>query len=122
MALLAASGVDVVLVIATDGELGATPGEVSADTLSEHRRVETDPAASALGIAPVSFLGCRDSGMPGDPANDAPESFFSADTDVAAAMVADILRLHDAEAIVVYDAGGIYGHPDHVQVHRVGVR
>jgi LmbE family N-acetylglucosaminyl deacetylase len=122
MARLAALGASVVLVIATDGELGAVSGELSTDSLPDHRRAETEAAAAALGVAHVSFLGFRDSGLPGDPANDAPGSFFSSDTDDAAGMVADILRLHDAEAIVVYDAGGIYGHPDHVQVHRVGVR
>jgi LmbE family N-acetylglucosaminyl deacetylase len=122
MARLAARDVTVVLVIATDGELGAVSGELEPGSLPDRRRAETEAAAAALGVAHVSFLGFRDSGLPGDPANDAPGSFFSSDTDDAAGMVADILRLHDAEAIVVYDAGGIYGHPDHVQVHRVGVR
>jgi LmbE family N-acetylglucosaminyl deacetylase len=122
MALLAARGIRVVLVVATAGELGAATGPLDPTTLPGHRRVETDAAAAVLGIARVAFLGYRDSGLPGDPANDAPGSFFSADTEQVAGEVAAILREEAASAVVVYDAGGIYGHPDHVQVHRVGVR
>jgi LmbE family N-acetylglucosaminyl deacetylase len=122
MALLAERGVRVVLVVATAGELGAATGPLDPASLPGHRRVETDAAAAALGIARVSFLGYRDSGLPGDPANDATGSFFSADTEQVAGEVAAILREESASAVVVYDAGGIYGHPDHVQVHRVGVR
>jgi LmbE family N-acetylglucosaminyl deacetylase len=122
MARLAAAGVRVVLVVATAGELGATPDAGEHDRLPEHRRAETDAAAAELGIARVAFLGYRDSGLPGDPANDAPGSFFSADTEAVALEVAALLVEEAASAVVVYDAGGIYGHPDHVQVHRVGVR
>jgi LmbE family N-acetylglucosaminyl deacetylase len=122
MARLAADGARVVLIVATAGELGATRGEVGATKLPEQRRTETKAAADELGIARVAFLGYLDSGLPGDPANDAPGSFFAADTEAVALEVAAILADEDATAIVVYDAGGIYGHPDHVQVHRVGVR
>jgi LmbE family N-acetylglucosaminyl deacetylase len=122
MARLAAGGVRVVLVVATAGELGATREAVGADALPRHRRRETDEAALELGIARVAFLGYQDSGLPGDPANDAPGSFFAADTEAVALEVATILAEEAAESVVVYDAGGIYGHPDHVQVHRVGVR
>jgi LmbE family N-acetylglucosaminyl deacetylase len=122
MARLAATGVRVVLIVATAGELGATPHVEEPTELPLHRRAETDAAAEELGIARVAFLGYRDSGLPGDPANDAPGSFFVADTEAVALEVAEILVEEHADSIVVYDAGGIYGHPDHVQVHRVGVR
>ena len=122
MARLAADGVRVVLVVATAGELGATRETLGAHALPGHRRAETDEAAVELGIARVAFLGYQDSGLPGDPANDAPGSFFAADTEAVALELAAILAEESAEAVVVYDAGGIYGHPDHVQVHRVGVR
>jgi LmbE family N-acetylglucosaminyl deacetylase len=122
MARLATAGVRVVLIVATAGELGATRGSLEPDALPDHRRSETDAAAEELGVARVAFLGYRDSGLPGDPANDAPGSFFAADTEAVALEVAAILTEEAASAVVVYDAGGIYGHPDHVQVHRVGVR
>src|SRR4051812_38137667 len=76
MARLSALGVRVVLVLATAGELGATREVVTSDDLPDHRRAETEAAAEELGIAHVAYLGYRDSGMPGDPANDAPGSFF----------------------------------------------
>jgi LmbE family N-acetylglucosaminyl deacetylase len=122
MALLAAAGRRVVLIVATAGELGATREVLGVEALPGHRRAETDVAAEELGVARVAFLGYQDSGLPGDPANDAPGSFFAADTEAVALEVAAILLAEEAEAVVVYDAGGIYGHPDHVQVHRVGVR
>ena len=60
--------------------------------------------------------------MDGTPTNDAPGSFWSADVDEAAARLAAILEREDAEVLTIYDERGGYGHPDHVQVHRVGVR
>jgi LmbE family N-acetylglucosaminyl deacetylase len=122
IAALVTRGVRVVVVLATAGELGEARGDLVAAALPDRRTIETGAAAALLGVARVEFLGYRDSGLPGDPANDAPGSFFAADTEEAAARVAAVLTEEDATAIVVYDAGGIYGHPDHVQVHRVGVR
>jgi LmbE family N-acetylglucosaminyl deacetylase len=124
MARAAAEGKRVVLVVATRGELGEvddgflSPGE----SLGERRVVETERAAEALGVARVEFLGYTDSGMMGEPTNDAPGSFWSADVDEAAARLAAILRQEDADVLTIYDDHGGYGHPDHVQVHRVGVR
>jgi LmbE family N-acetylglucosaminyl deacetylase len=70
----------------------------------------------------VEFLGFVDSGMMGTDTNGAPGSFWSADIDEAAARLAAILREEQAHVLTVYDAHGTYGHPDHIQVHRVGVR
>ena len=61
-------------------------------------------------------------GMAGEPTNDAPGSFASADIDEAAARLARILEDEHADVLTVYDENGNYGHPDHIQVHRVGVR
>ena len=93
MARAAAEGHRVVLVVATRGELGEVddgfldPGE----TLAERRVVETGRAAEALGVARVEFLGYTDSGMDGEPTNDAQGSFWSADLDEAAGRLAAIL-------------------------------
>jgi LmbE family N-acetylglucosaminyl deacetylase len=111
MALLAERGERVVLVVATRGELGG-PDRVE----------ETCRAAELLGVHRVEFLRWRDSGMAGEPANDAPEAFARADVDEAADDLARVLRDEQAVALVGYDDHGIYGHPDHVQVHRVGRR
>ncbi len=83
---------------------------------------ETRRAADILGVARLEFLGYEDSGMLGDRANTAPGAFWSSDTEQAAADLAGVLSDEDAEAVVVYDQHGIYGHPDHVKVHQVGVR
>jgi LmbE family N-acetylglucosaminyl deacetylase len=70
----------------------------------------------------VEFLGYRDSGMVGTATNDHPEAFCRADLDDAAERLAGILREEAADVVTVYDENGVYGHPDPVQVHRVGVR
>ncbi|QGG96824.1 PIG-L family deacetylase [Actinomarinicola tropica] len=124
MALLAAAGHRVVHVVATGGELGlAPPGlDMAATEVGRHRREETEAAAEILGIGRLEWLGFADSGMAGDPANHAPGSFWAADLEEAAERLALILREESADALVAYDDVGIYHHPDHVQVHRVGHR
>jgi LmbE family N-acetylglucosaminyl deacetylase len=123
MALLAEAGHRVVLVIATGGELGESPaGQASAAALAAQREAETSAAARLLGVARVAWLGYHDSGMAGDAANGAAGSFWSADVGAASKELAALLTEERAGAVVVYDEFGIYGHPDHVQVHRVGRR
>lgn len=123
MVRLAAAGHRVVLVVATGGELGATPDGVAAPpVVAQRRTAETLAAARLLGIERVIWLGYHDSGMAGDAANVAPGSFWSADVGVASERLAAVLVEEAAGAVVVYDQDGIYGHPDHVQVHRVGCR
>ncbi len=123
MARLAAAGWRVVLVVATGGELGAAPDwTLDVRGLGEHRRAETNRAAELLGVQRVEFLGYRDSGMPGSPGNVAPGSLCTADEEEVAARVAGILSEEAATAAVFYDECGIYGHPDHVKVHEIGMR
>lgn len=124
MAKAAAGGHRVVLVVATRGELGEVDegflreGEILADRRAE----ETHRAAEALGVARVEFLGYHDSGMMGEPTNDEPGCFWKGDVDEAAARLTAILEEEGADVLTCYDDHGNYGHPDHIQVHRVGVR
>ena len=124
MVKAAREGRRVVLVVATKGEHGEVvdgyldPGE----QLWERREKETHAAADILGVSRVEFLGYVDSGMIGTPENEAPESFWQADVEEAAQKLAAILREEDAAFLTVYDENGVYGHPDHIQVYRVGVR
>lgn len=120
MAAASAAGHRVVLVLATDGALG-TP-VAGGSPLVEVRRAEALAAAKILGAARVEFLGYRDSGEVGDPGNDDPRCFWRADVDEAADRLAGILRDEGAEALTIYDPTGVTGHPDHLQVHRVGIR
>jgi LmbE family N-acetylglucosaminyl deacetylase len=123
MARASADGHRVVLVIATKGELGERPDDLGSDGDLAARRVEeTHAAAEILGVHRVEFLGFHDSGMAGDSANEAVHAFFQADIDEAAGRLAHILDEESADVLTVYDANGSYGHPDHIQVHRVGIR
>ena len=124
LARAAAAGHRVVLVIATRGERGEpTPGVLAeGEALWERRLAETFESARILGVQRVEFLGYVDSGMMGEPSNDSPYSFWTADVDHAADRLAAILREEDADVLTIYDDHGGYGHPDHIQVHRVGLR
>ena len=124
MAKAAADGHRVVLVVATKGEEGEVPeGYLDpGEELWERRMQETHAAAELLGVERVECLGYRDSGMMGRPENDAPGSFWRADVDEAASRVAAILDEEHADVLTAYDENGVYGHPDHIQVHRVGIR
>lgn len=118
------AGHRVVLVCATRGEQGEPVEGVLADgeALWERRVVETAASAAILGAEPPHFLGYEDSGMIGEPENDNPKCFWQADVDEAAERLAEILRSVDADVLTIYDHHGNYGHPDHIQVHRVGRR
>jgi len=123
MAKMAAEGHRVVLVTATRGELGELPvdGLAPGETLVDRRGAELEAACRILGVARQAYLGYLDSGMAGEPTNDRPGCFASADIDEAAARLAAILDEEAAQVVVAYDEHGGYGHPDHIQVHRVGM-
>jgi LmbE family N-acetylglucosaminyl deacetylase len=120
----AAAGHRVVLVTATRGELGECPEGLLSDgeELWERRIKELEAAARVLGVARGEFLGYRDSGMIGTPGNDDPSCFWQADVEEAAQRLAAILQEEQADVLTTYDGNGAYGHPDHIQVHRVGIR
>lgn len=116
-------GHGVVIVMATDGRHGETPVDLAqTETLVDRRRSETEASARVLGAREVRWLGYHDSGMTGWPQNQHPEAFMSADVDQAASQLADILEEVGADVLTCYDWHGGYGHPDHIQVHRVGHR
>ena len=124
MARARAEGHRVVLVIATKGECSTDGHEVlnPGETLAERRMAEQLEAARVLGVDRLEYLGYHDSGMAGEQTNNAPEAFAQADIEEAAGRLARILREEDADVLTIYDDHGGYGHPDHIQVHRVGAR
>ncbi|MFN8052952.1 MAG: PIG-L family deacetylase [Acidimicrobiales bacterium] len=124
MAKASAAGHRVVLVIATRGELGEVPEGFldPGEPLGLRRITETFASAKELGVDRVEFLGYVDSGMIDTPGNDFPYSFWQADVEAAASRLASILRDEAADVLTIYDDNGGYGHPDHIQVHRVGSR
>jgi LmbE family N-acetylglucosaminyl deacetylase len=124
MARLADQGHRVILVTATRGELGEVPDGLLADgeTLTERRTDELAAACRILGVWRQAFLDFLDSGMAGEESNLRPGSFAAADIDEAAGALARILVEEQADVLVTYDEHGNYGHPDHIQVHVVGMR
>jgi len=133
MAKYAAEGAAVTLVTCTLGELGEViPPDLAylaADKdggLGEYRIGELAAACAELGVTDHRFLGgagrWRDSGMMGEPTNDDPRCFWRADVEEAAAALLDVVRDVRPQVIVSYDANGFYGHPDHIQAHRVAMR
>jgi N-acetyl-1-D-myo-inositol-2-amino-2-deoxy-alpha-D-glucopyranoside deacetylase len=133
MAKYAAEGAGVTLVTCTLGELGEIiPPELAhlaADAdggLGEYRIGELAAACEALGVTDHRFLGgpgrWRDSGMMGLPSNDAPDCFWQADVDEAAGDLLTVIREVRPQVLVSYDDNGFYGHPDHIQAHRVAWR
>lgn len=133
MAKYAAEGARVTLVTCTLGELGEVIPEdlahLAADRenrLGEYRTGELAAACQALGVTDHRFLGgpgrWRDSGMMGLPSNGEPASFWQADVDEAARELVAIIREVRPQVVVSYDDNGFYGHPDHIQAHRVARR
>lgn len=124
MARMADEGHRVVLVVATSGEEGEpVPGVLATgESLGDRRVAELAEAAEILGVERLVNLGYRDSGMVGEDANGHPDCFWRADVDEAAAYLASALADEAPDVLVVYDPDGGYGHPDHIQVHRVGHR
>jgi N-acetyl-1-D-myo-inositol-2-amino-2-deoxy-alpha-D-glucopyranoside deacetylase len=130
MARYAAAGAQVTLITCTLGELGEIiPPQLqhlTPDELGEYRIGELKAACAELGVEDHRFLGgagrYRDSGMMGTAGNEDPRCFWQADVDAAAAQLAEVIREVDPQAIVTYDANGFYGHPDHIQAHRVAWR
>jgi N-acetyl-1-D-myo-inositol-2-amino-2-deoxy-alpha-D-glucopyranoside deacetylase len=133
MAKYAAEGAHVTLVTCTLGELGEViPPELAylawdADGgLGQYRIGELEAACAALGVTDHRFLGgpgrWRDSGMMGEPTNDDAGCFWQADLDEAAGELMRVIEDVRPQVIVTYDDRGFYGHPDHIQAHRVAWR
>jgi LmbE family N-acetylglucosaminyl deacetylase len=125
LAAYAAQGIRTVLVTCTNGELGdaptAKPGDddhVTADVVAMRLR-ELEDSCAVLGISHLELLGYHDSGMMGWPQNDAEGSFWSTPVDQAAAPLVALMEQYQPDVVVTYDDFGFYGHPDHIQAHRI---
>ena len=133
MAKYVAEGAHVTLVTCTLGEEGeVVPRRLAhlaashEDTLGAHRQGELATAMSRLGVVDHRLLGgpgrFRDSGMFETPPNLLPRSFWRTPVEEAAAELAVILREVRPQVLVTYGPDGGYGHPDHIQAHRVAMR
>ena len=130
MAKYAAEGAHVTLVTCTLGEEGEVLvpelGYLAAhekDELGAHRRIELSEALALLGVSDHEYLGgvgrYRDSGMMGLETNLRENCFWQADLLEAATGLVATIRRTRPQVVVTYDDFGQYGHPDHIQAHRV---
>lgn len=119
------AGIQTVVVTATDGAEGEIHNYEDPESikplLAEVRAAEIADALSILGVGHHEFLGYRDSGMMGTDANSHPDSFWNADFMEATGRLVRLIRLYQPEVVTVYDPFGGYGHPDHINVHRIGL-
>ena len=134
MALYADRGAQVTLITCTRGEEGevlvpelAHLASSQQDLLGQHRETELALAMKALGISDYRFLGApaakfRDSGMMGTDPNNRPDVFWQADLDSAAQLLVKVIEEVKPQILITYDEFGGYGHPDHIQAHRVAMR
>lgn len=123
LARYAASGARCHLICATGGEEGTVDEGllVGYASIAERRAAELACAAAALGLAGVTTLGYRDSGMPGAPANSHPEALAAQPVDAVAARVCAEIRRLRPQVVVTFDPIGGYRHPDHIAIHHATV-
>jgi N-acetyl-1-D-myo-inositol-2-amino-2-deoxy-alpha-D-glucopyranoside deacetylase len=134
MAHYVSRGAQVTLITCTRGEEGeilvpelAHLASDREDRLGPQREVELAEAMAHLGVSDHRFLGApdrsfRDSGMMGMPTNERPDCFWRADVDDAARLLAAVIDEVRPHVLLTYDDFGGYGHPDHIQAHRVAMR
>lgn len=120
----AAEGVRTVLVTATLGDEGEIhdPDLDEAEArprLAAIREAELRRAVAILGVSDLELLGYRDSGMVDTPANADPSNFHNADPEEALGRMVRLIRHYRPQVLVTYNEDGGYGHPDHLQCHRV---
>ena len=124
LALYALRGVKVYCVCSTGGEEGTVDPQLMKGyaTIADLRSDELKCAAKALGLADVIFLGYRDSGMRGSQSNKHPNCLAMAPLEEVSGKMVKIIRELKPDVIVTHDAGGDYGHPDHIATHNATVR
>jgi N-acetyl-1-D-myo-inositol-2-amino-2-deoxy-alpha-D-glucopyranoside deacetylase len=134
MAMYAALGAQVTLLTCTRGEEGEVlvPGlshlaSSVNDALGDHRVTELEAAMKEIGVSDYRFLGSptvkfRDSGMMGTEQNNRSDVFWTADVDTAATLLVKVIHEVRPHVLITYDENGGYGHPDHIQAHRVAMR
>ena len=126
LARYSAEGMRTVLVTCTNGELGDAPGGIKPgeaghdeEAVVTLRRRELEASCAALGVTDLEMLGYHDSGMVGWPQNEAPDAFWQVPVAVPAERLAGLMETYRPQVVVTYNDYGLYGHPDHIQAHRV---
>ena len=133
MAHYADLGASVTLVTCTRGEEGEVLvpelshlASTATDKLGEHRISELTDAMKELGVTDFRFLAegkkrYRDSGMMGTEPNNRPDVFWQADIEEATQYLVSVIEEVKPHVLITYDEIGGYGHPDHIQAHRIAM-
>lgn len=128
LARYASEGIRTVLVTCTDGACGdgpdgSKPGDPGHDraAVAVARRDELARSCETLGVTHLEHLEYGDSGMMGWAQNDEPGSFWTSPVSDAADRLAALFRRYEPQVVITYDSNGMYGHPDHIQAHRITV-
>ena len=133
MAHYAGLGASVTLVTCTRGEEGEVLvpelshlASTATDKLGEHRISELTDAMKELGVTDFRFLAegkklYRDSGMMGTEPNNRPDVFWQADIEEATQYLVSVIEEVKPHVLITYDEIGGYGHPDHIQAHRIAM-
>jgi len=128
LARCADEGIHTVLVTCTNGEQGDGPDGVKPDQeghdeaqVRERRIAELRDSVAQLGVTHLELLGYRDSGMAGWTANADPGAFANVRVDQAAKRLSALMVRYHPQVVVTYDENGGYGHPDHIQAHRITI-
>ncbi|MDG4780184.1 PIG-L family deacetylase [Micromonospora sp. WMMD961] len=126
LARYADEGITTVLVTCTDGRCGDGPGGVKPGdpghdpaAVVAMRRAELEASCAVLKVSHLETLDYADSGMMGWSTNDQPGAFWTTPVAEAAGRLAELIRQYQPDVIVTYDENGFYGHPDHIQAHRI---
>ena len=118
LARYAAQGVQVHVIIATDGDAGSvneSHQRQDGRTLAQERSEELARAAVILGVASIWNLPYRDSGMRGSPDNEHPRSLVQQPVERLAAELTEYIRRLKPQVVITHDPYGGYGHPDHIR-------
>jgi len=139
MARYVAEGRGVTVVTCTAGEMGEVLvpdlGHLAYDRdggLGERRKQEIAAAMARLGVTDQRWLGefgrFHDSGMAWHADGHAvagefvpDNAFWNADLTEAADELVTVIRDVRPQVLVTYNEFGGYGHPDHIQAHRVAM-
>ncbi len=122
MAAASVAGFRVLVAYGTRGDAGETNQDLACESLGDRRTREALAANEVLGVDRVEWLGYSDSGMADTDTTRDPAAFCNADLDEATGRLVALFGADGVDAVVGYDANGTYGHPDHVQVHRLAHR
>ena len=129
LARYASAGCRTVLVTCTDGAQGdavgggSKPGEDGHDPrrVAQHRSMELDAAAGALGVVDLVKLGYPDSGMFTGGGHVTADSFSALPLLPMVQQMVRLLRVYQPDVVITYPPNGLSGHPDHIRTHELVV-